>query len=120
MKPDPETEGRDTVIMCSELAYMYYVYYFLFQMRNITIRLNVPNNSFVYHTYYEKQAINIKNMILRPSMDFNYIDKVITYACTCGWKVSFHISFDGRSMTDISLDNVTSQHVVQYKERYVW
>ena len=33
---------------------------------------------------YEKQAINIKNMILRTSMDFNYIDKVITYACMCG------------------------------------
>ena len=69
---------------------------------------------------YEKQSINIKNMILRPSMDFNYIDKVITYACMCRWKVSFRISFDGISMTDISLDNVTSQHVVQYKERYVW
>ena len=118
MKPDPETEGRDTVIMCSELAYMYYVYYFLFQMRNITIRLNVQNNSFLYYTY--NQAINIKNMIFRPSMDFNYIDKVITYACMCRWKVSFRISFDGISMTDISLDNVTSQHVVQYKERYVW
>ena len=120
MKPDPETEGRDTVIMCSELAYMYYVYYFLFQLRNITITLNVPNNSFVYHTYYKNQTIDIKNLIFRPSIDFNYIDKVITYACMCGWKVSFRISFDGISMTDISLDNVTSQHVVQYKERYVW
>ena len=68
----------------------------------------------------KKQTITIKNMIFRPSMDFNYIDKVITYACMCGWKVSFRISFDGISMTDISLDNVTSQHVVQYKERYVW
>ena len=69
---------------------------------------------------YKKQKTNILNMIFRPSMDFNNIDKVITYACMCGWKVSFRISFDGISMTDISLDNVTSQHVVQYKERYVW
>ena len=84
VKLDPETEGRDTVIMCSELVYMYYVYYFLFQMRNITIRLNVPNNSFVYHTYYKKQKTNMLNMIFRPSMDFNNIDKVITYACMCG------------------------------------
>ena len=69
---------------------------------------------------YKKKTINIKNMISIPSMDFNYIDKVTTYVRMCGWKVSFRISFDGISMTDISLDNVTSQHVVQYKERDVW
>ena len=42
-------------------------------MRNITIGLNVPNNNFVYNTY--KQKTNILNIIFRPSMDFNYIDK---------------------------------------------
>ena len=33
---------------------------------------------------YKKQKTNMLNMIFRPSMDFNNIDKVITYACMCG------------------------------------